>query len=616
MVSHHSEKTVKFLSWWLNLYGKDFNILRKIIMAFDGITVSALVAELNTKLKNGRLSKIAQTESDELMLTIKVEKKQYRLLISANASLPLVYLTDTNKTAPLTAPNFCMLLRKHINNGRIISITQPGLERIIDFEIQHLDELGDIQTKHLIAELMGKHSNIIFVDGNVILDSIKHVNSIMSSVRQVLPGKEYFIPDTMKKKDPLTVEKSEFMNIVFSKSMPLAKAIYSSFTGISPTIAENICYETKFDSSIPANTLEPGNQNIIWMNFYQLINRTKNNSFSPVIYEKNGKPEEFSAFFLATYSDCTAIYYDSISKLLEAYYSKRNHYTRMRQKSLDLRKIVSTALERDMKKYNIQLKQLKDTEKKEKYKVYGDLLTTYGYSIKPGAKEFETIDFYTGNPVKIPLDTTLSPIDNAKKFFDKYAKLKRTYEALINIIKETKNSIEYLESINVSIDIATSEEDLKAISTELIETGYIKKKYSGKNKKNTEKSKPLHYVSSDGFDMYVGKNNIQNEELTFKIATGNDWWFHSKSFPGSHVIVKAKNKELPDSTFEEAARLAAHYSKASNQDKVEIDYVQKKHIKKVAGAMPGFVIYHTNYSMIASPDISNIKCCDNPDIHL
>lgn len=575
-------------------------------MAFDGITVSALVAEFNKKLQNGRLYKIAQTESDELMLTIKADKNQYRMLISANASLPLVYLTKTNKAAPLTAPNFCMLLRKHLNNGRIISITQPGLERIIDFEIQHLDELGDIKTKHLIVELMGKHSNIIFVDGNIILDSIKHVNSIMSSVRQVLPGKEYFIPDTRNKKNPLTIEKTDFMNIVFSKPMPLAKAIYTSFTGISPTIAENICYEAKFDSSIPANTLEHGNQNIIWMHFYQLINQVKNTSFTPTIYEKNGKPEEFCALPLSTYSDCESISYDSISDLLETYYAKRNLYTRMRQKSVDLRKIVSNALERDNKKYNIQLKQLKDTEKKDKYKVYGDLLTTYGYSIETGTKEFETVDFYTGNTVKIPLDPTLSPIENANKFFDKYAKLKRTYEALTDIIKETKNSIEYLESINVSIDIATSEDDLKAVQKELVQTGYIKKHGQQKNKKDKIVSKPLHYISSDGFDMYVGKNNIQNEELTFKVATGNDWWFHSKTFPGSHVIVKANNLELPDATFEEAARLAAYYSKASNQDKVEIDYIQKKHVKKVAGAMPGFVIYHTNYSMIASPDITGI----------
>ena len=574
-------------------------------MAFDGITISALVAEFNDKLLNGRLYKIAQTESDELLLTIKNGKNQYRLLISANASLPLIYLTDKNKPAPLTAPNFCMLLRKHINNGRIISITQPGLERIVDFEIQHLDELGDIKTKHLIIELMGKHSNIIFVNEGTILDSIKHVNSIMSSVRQVLPGKEYFIPHTSEKLNPLDVEKEVFFKTVFSKPMPLSKAIYTSFTGISPTIAENICYEGKFDSSMPANVLEHGDQNIVWMYFYQLINKVKNCDFIPTIYEKNGKPEEYGVTILSTYSDCTTTSFESISTLLETYYSKKNLYTRMRQKSVDLRKIVTNALERDNKKYNIQLKQLKDTEKKDKFKEYGDLLTTYGYSIKEGSKEFETVNYYNGETVKITLDPTISPIENAKKYFNKYSKLKRTSEALETIIVETKNSIDYLESINVAIDMATTEDDLKAINEELVQTGFIKKKHTNKKVKNN--SKPLHFISSDGFDIYVGKNNIQNEHLTFKVATGNDWWFHSKSFPGSHVIVKCNNQELPDKTFEEAARLAAFYSKGSNQDKVEIDYIQKKHVKKVAGAMPGFVIYHTNYSMIAEPNIDNIK---------
>lgn len=574
-------------------------------MAFDGITISALVAEFNDKLLNGRLYKIAQTESDELLLTIKNGKNQYRLLISANASLSLIYLTDKNKPAPLTAPNFCMLLRKHINNGRIISITQPGLERIVDFEIQHLDELGDIKTKHLIIELMGKHSNIIFVNEGTILDSIKHVNSIMSSVRQVLPGKEYFIPHTSEKLNPLDVEKEVFFKTVFSKPMPLSKAIYTSFTGISPTIAENICYEGKFDSSMPANVLEHGDQNIVWMYFYQLINKVKNCDFIPTIYEKNGKPEEYGVTILSTYSDCTTTSFESISTLLETYYSKKNLYTRMRQKSVDLRKIVTNALERDNKKYNIQLKQLKDTEKKDKFKEYGDLLTTYGYSIKEGSKEFETVNYYNGETVKITLDPTISPIENAKKYFNKYSKLKRTSEALETIIVETKNSIDYLESINVAIDMATTEDDLKAINEELVQTGFIKKKHTNKKAKNN--SKPLHFISSDGFDIYVGKNNIQNEHLTFKVATGNDWWFHSKSFPGSHVIVKCNNQELPDNTFEEAARLAAFYSKGSNQDKVEIDYIQKKHVKKVAGAMPGFVIYHTNYSMIAEPNIDNIK---------
>ena len=278
----------------------------------------------------------------------------------------------------------------------------------------------------------------------------------------------------------------------------------------------------------------------------------------------------------------------------------------MRQKSVDLRKVVTNAIERESKKLSIQEKQMKDTEKKDKFKVYGEVLSAFGYSIEPGSKFYEGEDFYTGESIKIPLDPTLSPIDNAKKYFDKYAKLKRTQDALSDILIETKQSLEYLESTLVSIDIATTEDDLKAINAELSQTGYIKKKYQG-NKKEKIKSKPLHYVSSDGYDIYVGKNNLQNEEITFKLANGNDWWFHSKTFPGSHVIVKGDGSELPDSTFEEAARLAAHYSKGANQGQVEIDYTKRKNLKKVAGAMPGFVIYHTNYSMSISPDIQGIK---------
>ncbi len=576
-------------------------------MAFDGITISALVKEFNQILSEGRLYKIAQPEKDELLLTFKANKSQYKMLISANASLPLIYFTQKTKQSPLTAPNFCMLLRKHLNNGRIVSITQPGLERIIDFEIQHLNDLGDIMTKHLIVELMGKHSNIIFTDDNgIILDSIKHVNSLMSSVRQVLPGRQYFIPDTTGKKNPLAIEREDFLLTVFSKALPLSKALYLSFTGISPVIAEHLCFECKLDSSQSANTFAAGDQNLIWSNFYKLRRQISEGQFSPVIYEKNGKPEEFSAIPLTTYADCTKVPYESISSLLEDYYAKRDLYTRMRQKSADLRKIVHNALERENKKYNLQLKQMKDTQKKDTYKVYGEILSAYGYSVETGAKEYIGENFYTGESVKIPLDPTLSAIENAKKYFDKYSKLKRTSEALSEILVTTKNSVQYLETVLMAIDMADTEDDLKAISAELSQTGYIKKNYH-KNKKERIKSRPLHFLSSDGFHIYVGKNNLQNEEITFKLANGNDWWFHSKKFAGSHVIVKGDGRTLPDSTFEEAARLAAHFSKGASQDKVEIDYVQRKHLKKVNGAIPGFVIYHTNYSMSISPDISGIS---------
>ena len=287
------------------------------------------------------------------------------------------------------------------------------------------------------------------------------------------------------------------------------------------------------------------------------------------------------------------------------YYAQKNTITRIRQKSSDLRRIVQTALERNVKKYDLQLRQMQDTEKRDTYRIYGELLNTYGYNITPGSKTLEAVNYYTGEPVTIPLDPTLSPQANAKKYFDKYNKLKRTYEALTTLTEEVKTEIDHLESISASLDIALQEEDLVEIKEELTESGYIRRK-GGKKVKIT--SRPFHYISSDGFHMYVGKNNYQNDELTFKFATGNDWWFHAKNMPGSHVIVKMGTaSELPDRTFEEAARLAAYYSKGREQDKVEVDYLQKKNVKKPAGAKPGFVVYYTNYSMMIDPDISNIQ---------
>ena len=302
-------------------------------MAFDGITVANLISDFNDCLNEGRLYKIAQTESDELMLTFKSRKTQYKMLLSVNASLPLAYFTNTSKPSPMTAPNFCMLLRKHLNNGRIVNITQPGLERIIDFEIQHLDELGDICTKHLIVELMGKHSNIIFCDNTKIIDSIKHVSAIMSSVRQVLPGKEYFIPDTMSKENPLEINEELFYETVFGKAIPLAKAIYSSLTGISPVIAEEICYLAKVDSSLSATVFDNTQKTQIWDCFTYIMNKVRNKEFSPVIYEKNGAPTEFCAFKLASYQDCDEIEFENMSLLLESFYQKKNEITRIRQKS-------------------------------------------------------------------------------------------------------------------------------------------------------------------------------------------------------------------------------------------------------------------------------------------
>lgn len=341
----------------------------------------------------------------------------------------------------------------------------------------------------------------------------------------------------------------------------------------------------------------------------EIITQVKNGQFSPCIVYENDVPAEYAALKLTSYPESNRKDYAEISSLLEDYYAEKNKITRIRQRSSDLRRIVSTALERNVKKYDLQLKQLKDTEKRDKYRIWGELLNTYGYSAQPGDKSLEAVNYYNGEPVTIPLDPQLTAGENAKKYFEKYNKLKRTNEALTVLTKEVHDEIEHLESVANALDIARAEEDLVQIKEELIESGYIRRKGGSKKVKIT--SRPFHYISSDGFSMYVGKNNLQNEELTFKFAVGNDWWFHAKGRPGSHVIVKTGGKELPDATFEEAARLAAHYSTGRDQEKIEVDYVEKKQVKKVAGAKPGFVIYHTNYSMVISTDISGIRMAED-----
>ena len=575
-------------------------------MAFDGITVAALVHELKENLVGGRINKIAQPEADELLLTIKTPNGQKRLYISASASLPLIYLTDENKPSPMTAPNFCMLLRKHIGNGRIVDISQPKLERIIHLDIEHLDELGDLCCKKMIIEIMGKHSNIIFCDNNGrIIDSIKHVPAHMSSVREVLPGREYFIPDTMEKLDPLTVSDTEFTEVLKAKPMPVAKAIYTSFTGISPVVAEEICHLSGIDSRMGAGDLSEDILLHLYRQFTYYMDDVKACNFTPVIYYDGETPKEFAALALSHFEKYDAEDFSSVSVILSSYYATKNTLTRIRQKGADLRHVVQTSLERSRKKYDLQIRQLKDTENREKFRIYGELINTYGYGLSEGSKELECLNYYTNEEIKIPLDPVLSPQENSQKYFAKYNKQKRTYEALSELIKETAEDIEYLESISNSLDIALSEADLAEIKEELIQTGYIRRKFTKKKVKFT--NKPLHFISSDGYHMYVGKNNLQNEELTFHFATGNDWWFHAKGAAGSHVIVKTNGDELPDATFEEAGRLAAHYSKNRGNDKVEIDYIQKKHVKKPNGGKPGFVVYYTNYSLMIDSDISKIQ---------
>ena len=576
-------------------------------MALDGIVIAALVKELRDTLLGGHIQKIAMPEKNELLLTVKNHAAQHRLLISCEASLPLLYLQAENKPSPLTAPGFAMLLRKHIGSGKITAVEQLGLERIVRIETTQLNELGDIAPRALYTELMGKYSNIIFTDENdVILDSMRRVPASVSSLREVLPGRPYFVPEKLQKTNPLELSETDFTSALTAQgSLPLDRALSSAFSGISSLIAQEVLFRTSLEPREVFDGLSAEKRNALYSVFSSLMEAVRTERFEPVMYLRDEVPVEFSALPLETLKaeGLEARRYTSVSELLYSYYALRAESSRMRQKSSDLRRLVQNHLERSQRKRVLQEKQLADSQKKEKYRVYGDLLNSYAYQIPAGADHYVAENFYDENrPLRIPLDKNLSPAENAKKYFDRYAKLKRTELAVGAELEKTVQEEAHLASVLTALELATEESDLAEIREELAAFQYVKRQRAQKGKRPQKiQSHPLHFRSSDGFDIFVGKNNYQNEELTFKVASGSDWWFHAKGMPGSHVIVKANGQELPDRCFEEAAALAAYYSKGRDQDKVEIDYLQRRNVKKVNGAPPGFVIYHSNWSMMAKP---------------
>ncbi len=577
-------------------------------MAFDGVVISNIVHDMKERLVGGRIYKIYQPEPDEINLVVKNQKTTFRLMLNASATLPLVYFLEENKANPAQAPNFCMLLRKHIGNARIVSVTQPGLERIIVMELEHLDEMGDLRHKKLIIELMGKYSNIIFTDDqDVIIDSVKRIGAHISSVREVLPGYDYVSPPN-EKYNPMELGKDTFCSVILGKPISIEKAIYTSITGFSKLMADEICYEAGVDGDFSTDSLADVNKECLWEAFCSVMERITTGNYAPVIVYDKDEPVAFASVPLLMYEDLTVQTFNDISVLLREYYAKKDTYSRIHQKSTDLRKLLSTAIERTSRKYDIQRKQLKDTEKRDKYRIYGELLQTYGYEISPEDKSITVTNYYDNKEVTIPLDPTLTPVENANKYFNKYNKLKRTYEASLQLVEESRQTLDQLLSLQQSIEMATTEADLSEIREEMVLAGFMKAKPVKRNGVKQEQSKPLHYISSDGFHMYVGKNNLQNDRLTFKLANSKDLWFHAKEMPGSHVIVKLEGAEdVPDATYEEAARLAAYYSSGKTSPKVEIDYTRRGNLKKPPQANPGYVIYHTNYSMVALPDIRGIE---------
>ena len=573
-------------------------------MALDAVCIKGICAELSEKLLNGRIDKIHQPEKDEIVIHVRTFTDNYRLVISAGSAHPRIHLTNTQKKNPITAPMFCMLLRKHLGSGKIIAIEQAGFERIIKISVESYDELGDLTVKHIIAEIMGRNSNIILVNDDMkIIDSIKRVDFTVSTVRQVLPGLEYVLPPTQER-TPLTDVNSDTA-IDFTKPQSAEKALMSSVSGISPLTAREVIYRALGRTDVNTAELNLNKQSSVKAELIRLAEKVKNGKFAPcVIKEKSsGRLIDFSAIEIRQYEGLAEVTEtETLSTALDDFYSIRDMHERMRQRSADMVKLLGNAAERTEKKITILVKTLKDAENKDTYKIMGELITANLYRIKDGDRELTAENYYDNmNEIKIPLLPELSASQNAQRYFKRYNKAKTAETEAAKQLKNAREELDYIESTLAAVENAETETDLREIRAELIKEGYLKRRQDNKRRKN-KPSEPLHFVSSDGFDIYVGKNNTQNDYVTTKLANSSDLWFHTKNIHGSHTIIKLGiNKDVPRTTVIEAAQLAAYYSKARESSQVPVDYTKIKNVKKPNGAKPGMVIYEGYNTIYVTP---------------
>lgn len=567
-------------------------------MALDGITAHAIACELDESLSGGRIDKIHQPERSEIVMTVRNNGENYRLLLCANPSFPRAHLTEVSKENPINPPMFCMLLRKHLTSGKVVKVYQHEFERIIIFDIEVRDELGVLGIKKLIIEIMGKHSNLILAnaDGRII-DSIFHVDITMSRVRQIMPGLSYELPPSNDKVNPLALTDDEIKAYFNCDINAMPKMMVNTFMGISPLMAEECMLNAVSGADV-------------CVNFINVLKKVKNREFDyAILYDTlDKKPRDFTAIELKQYGN--AVSYekcDFISEALDLFYVRKAKNESMRQKSAFLEKLVSNHLDRCYKKLQIQNETLSKAESKEKYRIKGDLITANIYRIEKGDKEIEAENFYENPPVnvKISLREDLTPSQNAAKYYTKYNKLKTAETECAKQKELNLVEIDYLESVYQALMDAETSADINEIKDELSDEGYIRAQRGG-NKKKQSVSKPMEFVSGDGILILVGKNNKQNDYLTLKLARSTDIWLHTKDIHGSHVIIKTNGEDVPDSTITDAARICAYYSKARNGKNVPVDYTFVKYVKKPSGAKPGMVIYTDNKTAYVTPDEEEI----------
>lgn len=575
-------------------------------MAFDGIAVYAITKELNQKLAGGKVEKIYQPESEELIFHIHSREGNFKLFLSCNSSSARAHLITESVPNPPAPMTFCMLLRKHLQGGRITAIQQKENERILEIPFETVNELGFSVNKKLIVEIMGKHSNIILVDAETdkILDSIKRISIDVNRVRQILPGKIYEYPPSQNKIPFDSVTKEELIGICKCSPDQLSKSLLNGIQGISPIIADQLTTgaadiaEEDYRYDDFEKTAE-----IVYENLSQLKMDLHNPSILPRVYVNGEAPVDFHAIALQALEGIyPSIDFNSISAAVEYFYANKASTSRVKQKSTDLEKAVKNSLDKLYLKKQRLSEDLLKAENSENYRLYGELLTANLHLFKTGDERVTVINYYDGNEISIPLDNKVSPAKNAQSYFKKYGKSKTAIKEKAVQLEDTESDITYLESIAVYISNAESLEEIEEIRNELVEAGYLRKrKQFGKPAKT--KPSPHSFTTSDGFKVLVGRNNKENDLLTFKTATGRDIWLHVKDIPGSHVILFTEGREITETAIFEAAAAAAYYSKGKSSENVPVDYVLAKYVKKPSGAKPGMVIFTNNKTVYVNPNI-------------
>lgn len=576
-----------------------------ITLALDGIFLYSLCQEFKGKIIGGKVEKINQPEKDELLLSVKKDRVSLKLLISASAVYPRIHFTDIAKENPMSPPMFCMLLRKYLTSSRIVDVRQLQSDRVLFLDFQSKDEFGFDSIYTLVIEIMGRHSNVTLVRAkdNMIMDSIKHVTPDINSIRCLYPGIKFVYPPSSEKLNPFNYSYDDLFKFVTESELKIDKNFFSKvFTGVSTGLSKELHNRLTLKNI----TLSLENLNVINDYVYEQFCNLHDKNFYFATYSLENHLKDFHCIKLTYINDYDVIEYPSPSNLLDKYYAEKDKEDRLSSRTSNLQKLVNTNLDRCFKKLDILKNNLNECEEKDKYRIFGELLTANIYNIKPGDESIEVLNYYSedGEFVKIKLDPNKSSSQNIQIYFKKYNKLKKSEEAALIQIESTKDEISYLQSVLTNILNIEDYNSIDEIKNELMETGYIK--FKKDSKKKDKKSKPMHFVSSDGIDIYVGKNNIQNDFLTLKFADKNDIWLHTKEIPGSHVIIKHKG-ELPETTLDEAANLAAYYSKAKDSSKVAIDYTEARHVHKPNGAKPGMVIYYTNKTIYITPEKPTLK---------